>query len=440
MYRVLSAPITCQVELTSACNNNCVYCYNYWRHSAQRHHDFMDEKTADRTVEELIENNIFHVTLTGGEVFLRRGQLFRMAEKLLTAGISCAVNSNLTLFSHEDAMKLRSLGIDGILTSVCSFERSRHDEISQRNGSFQRTLRGIGIAVEHGISVAVSMVVVKRNVGDVRQTGLFLKELGVNQFFATKASPPLNSRNFQELMVSREELKSVMDDLAFLRDEGMEVGILECYPLCGYKQQSRYSFVAGRRCSAGITTCTIGATGGIRPCSHSDEEYGNIAVGGMKKAWEGMVVCRNGTRLPQACRSCKLLPRCSGGCRVDALYCTGKYDEQDPYADPAGVSLVELAELKMPDIKELQELSVNPCLKIRREKFGILIAEKNRAGTPALVTVGTFALIKQLESTRFTAAEMAKIANLSVRDAEMLCRAMLRDRIFLLVDTTRVAK
>ena len=30
-YRELSAPISIQFEITGACNNNCVHCYNHWR-------------------------------------------------------------------------------------------------------------------------------------------------------------------------------------------------------------------------------------------------------------------------------------------------------------------------------------------------------------------------------------------------------------------------
>ncbi len=441
MYRALSAPITCQIELTSACNNDCIHCYNHWRHCDQKPNDYMTDEMIDRTVQEMAKNNVFQVTLTGGEVFLRRSSLFRMIEKLISADISCAVNSNLTIFTRDDAKRLRDLGIGGILTSVCSFESHRHDEISRRRGSFEKTMRGIALAIEGGLTVAVSMVVTKLNIHDIKKTGLFLKELGVRQFFATKASPPLNAKDFNRFMISKAELMKVLDDLVDLRENAnLDVGILECYPLCGYQKQSLYSFATGRRCSAGITTCTVSATGGIRPCSHSDEEFGNIESEGLQTAWNNMTVCRDGSRLPDTCRSCKLLPRCSGGCRVDAFYCTGKYDEMDPYAAPEEIPLVKLSKLDLPKTQQGQSFVINKNLKVRREPFGVLIADRNYAGTPAFITHDTFKLIEHLHNKPFTVTDVMNIVGLPIDSVTTFCGAMLRDRIFLAIEPTREEK
>ena len=435
MYRALSAPITCQVELTSACNNKCLHCYNHWRHGNETINTHMTRETIDYTILEMEKNGIFQVTLTGGEVFLRRKELFYMIEKLKAAKISCTINSNLTVFTEQDAQRLHSLGVTGILTSLCSFDSRRHDEITRHRGSFKKTMRGIAIALKAGITIAVSMVVTKSNVNDVRETGLFLKRSGVNQFFATKASPPLNAKNFEEFMISKEQLLIVMNDLSELRDShGLTVGILECYPLCSYKDQSFYSFAAGRRCSAGITTCTISANGTIRPCSHSDEIFGTITAEGLQSTWEKMGACRDGSRLPAGCHSCKLLSRCSGGCRVDALYCTGKYAEMDPYATPDEVSSVKLAPPNFPQLGENDQFTINEGLKIRQEKFGVLVADVNHAGTPALITMDTLRLIRRLEGNIFNLTTVTDITKLPKFAALNLCSAMVKDSIFIKIN------
>lgn len=432
MYRTLRAPITCQIELTSACDNRCVHCYNHWRHGDELTNIHMSEEMLLAAISEIVKNDVFQVTLTGGETLLRKKILFAGVEALSRNQICCAVNSNLTTLTRDDANRMRELGLGGILTSVCSDEASRHDEITRRPGSFVKTLRGIQFAMSAGLTIAASMVVTTLNVGDVVRTGLLLKGMGVKQFFATKASPPLNARSFGEYMISKEDLNRVMESLVELRDShGMDVGILECYPLCGYKNQARFSFAAGRRCSAGITTCTISAGGDIRPCSHSDETYGNIVPDGLANAWRSMSAWRDGSRVPQECRCCKLLSRCSGGCRVDAKYCSGRYDAMDPYASKDEIADVILSEDLAPALEPVQRMIVNPNLKSRVEEFGVLIADIERSGTPALVTPATHRLVHEFEGLCFTSEDVARATGLSAQNSLKLCRNLLRDRTFL---------
>lgn len=105
LYNTLSAPITAQVELTTGCDNDCLYCYNHWRHDKEVPGANMHRDLLDIVLQELLDNNVFQVTFTGGEVLLRKKELFYGLEKLIQGGISCAVNSNLTLLTLEDAKK-----------------------------------------------------------------------------------------------------------------------------------------------------------------------------------------------------------------------------------------------------------------------------------------------------------------------------------------------
>lgn len=435
LYRTLSGPITAQVEITSACNQSCVYCYNHWRHGGITE-SRMSTQVMQATANQLIASKAFHVTFTGGEPFLNKDVLFQGIQALTAAGIESGVNSNMTLFERDDGLKLLDLGVAGILTSVCSNSAKTHDVIMKNQGSFLKVIASIKKAKQLGLTVAASMVVMKQNAADVFATGQMLFDLGVRQFFATKASPPLNSVNFEDHMISSQQLVEVLENLKQLQDKNdMEVGILECYPLCAYGEPDRYPFVANRRCSAGITTCTIGSTGDIRPCSHSDEAYGNVTTNGLEDAWQSMKAHRDGSRIPKKCHACSLLSRCSGGCRIDAKYCSGTYDALDPYAEPSRIEEImqTCASIHLEALSNDSKFVVSDSVKTRNEEFGVLCASLSSVGTPAIIKHDTFDMLQGLRSQCFRISDVVNRTGLSHEACTALCQAMVRDKLLELV-------
>jgi len=392
----------------------------------------MDVNLLDAIIDQIIENKVFQVVFTGGECLLVKETLFHGLRRLISNGISCTVNSNLTVIQKADAETLYQVGVRGILTSVSSHNPETHDRIFHHKGAFDQAMRGIKICLDAGIGIAASMVLIKENVDDVIPTGLMLKSMGVRQFFATKASPPVNAVQFQRFMLAKEQLLRAMDDLNTLKHEhGMDVGILECYPLCSYGLPDKYPFVAERRCSAGVTTITIGSNGDVRPCSHSDKVYGNMAKEGLRKSWESMGDQRDGSLLPQVCRTCELLSHCSGGCRVDAFCCSSRYDALDPYANPGLVKQIVPGKRDIGRIDDAERFSVSPRLKFREETIGILCTDPNTMAIPVMLTPDTRDLILGLNGKEFDVAEVCNYTDLSCDDARQLCGMLVADRIFL---------
>jgi len=430
LYKTLSGPITCQIEIDNRCNNSCIHCYNHWRHKQEQSNTRMDLSTLERIIDELIRIKVFQVTITGGEPFLNKKILIKAVEMLTSNQIPCAINSNLTLLEHNDAQLLYDLGMRGIMTSFFSFNEEKHDLIAGRKGAFRDTLKGIITATKHNLKVAVSMVLTNINQDDIISTARFLKDYGVTQFFATKASPPVNSINFQQYMISSSKLIQSLDDLLYLeKNENMDVGILECYPLCSYLGR-KYHFAIKRSCSAGITTCTIGVEGDIRPCSHSEESFGNINLERLDTIWMKMKKMREKSILPNECISCNYLQDCTGGCRVDSKYCYGKINSLDPYACPDNVGLITLNEeiLQRPRIKDY--FILNPNRIERNEEEGILIAPIDNPGEPAFITHDTFELLLDFKNP-FSPEIFAREANLSVDDSIEILAMLQKDNIII---------
>ncbi|OYV28003.1 MAG: hypothetical protein B7W98_00495 [Parcubacteria group bacterium 20-58-5] len=436
MYRKLSGPVSCQIEVTTGCNHNCIHCYNYWRHESSIQGANLSESILDKVISDLIEMRVFHVTFTGGEPLLRWEILKKGISTLMAAGVVCDVNTNLTLMTPSIAGQLKGLGVGGVLTSVMASDAALHDHIAQAPGAFNATLRGIATAQDAGLVVAASVVVTKLNIDEVYATGEFLKSIGVTQFYATKASPPINSREFEQYMLDHDELLRLLDQLHKLHDnQGISVGALECYPLCSYLNQDKYSFMSDRRCSAGVTTCSIGADGTVRACSHDDVVYGNVMIDGLSAAWDAMQNWRDGSFIPSECKKCAAFAQCSAGCRVDAMYMSGCKSNLDPYAQPDQARQIIPRPVKQVVNLADASLSVSRQLKFRDEGFCVLCASPKKIASPSTLSQASYGLIQSLQAlgASFGLADVMEYTKLPVKDANALSNAFLDDGIFQLL-------
>lgn len=379
LYKTLSAPIDVQVEMTTACNNACVHCYNYWR-GENLSEITLDEESLYQVIEELRNNQVFGVTFTGGEPFLFKEITLKGIKWAREKGIFPSLNTNLTTLTPEDAFRLKEAGIDSVLTSLLSFNEGTHDSITQRHGSFKRTLRGIKACLNAGIRVWTNMVVTQQNQRQVYETGKFVKEIGGQGFSATKAAPCLSCGDFSPLEIDRESFKKMLEDLLLLeRDLGLEVDSLTVYPLCAIGDGERLKKFTRRSCVGGITALTIGVNGNIRPCSHADITYGNIFRESLSEVWKSMKDWRDGSLLPKVClEECEYFRLCEAGCRMEAKY-RGDIKGKDPLAT-GPLDVISLPSWKIipvpPDFLE-KRIFVNPDLKARKEEFGGIIASKD---------------------------------------------------------------
>jgi len=209
----------------------------------------------------------------------------------------------------------------------------------------------------------------------------------------------LNYRDFSRLSITRESTKRSLEILLRLKqDFGLNVDILRCYPLCLIGDLARFDKFSKHNCAAGVTTCTIGPEGGIRPCSYSDEVYGNVLRESLSEGWQRMTKWRDGSLIPQTCKDCEYLRQCTAGCRMGAKY----YDDitsKDPLAtNPEDVIAPTREPVTIFDASEFvnKRLIVNPNLRSRKEKFGgILVAE---GYAPVFINNDTFKLLFSLGS------------------------------------------
>lgn len=419
LYKTLSAPLTAQVEVTQQCNESCLHCYNHWRKGdSPSSFSTLNESQLFRVVQELIRNRIFGITLTGGEPMLFKTAVYKAVKMCTTAGISCSLNSNLTTVKKEDGRALKEAGVSFVLTSLLSPEKNVHDAITERPGSYRKTLAGIAALQEAGVPVGVNMVIIKLNQDQIYEVGKFVASLGVRNFSATKVSPSLSMRgNFSDLDVSRKTVRESLETLIRLREEfGLKVDILRCYPMCLIGDISRYKWFARRNCGAGVTTVTVGADGSLRPCSHSDNVYGNVLEEGLQPGWRRMGEWRNGSLIPDRCWECTFLQECTAGCRTDAKYC-GDIKGMDPMATGPEEVTQQLTSVDRFDSSKFtkQKIKMTENLRFREEEFGGVLMAYGKP--PIFLNKDAFGVVLSLRDLKsFSAEEVTADLGISVNE------------------------
>ncbi len=376
MYKTLSGPIAVQIEITELCNNTCMHCYNFFRHNGYVCKT-MSEKEVSIVVNELRKHQVIRGTITGGEPLMVPDIFLKLVDGMASMGMSISVNTNLIFFNEAIGTELLKKGVKAILTSIIADTPELHDFITQNPGSWEGTINGIKLAKKMGFRVSANMVLTKWNIQRVREVGNLASSLGVNTFGATRAcSPGPIAEDFHKNIISVEELRESIKILYELKDKwNYQVDVFEHYPWCAISDLEKYSHLARRTCTAGITSCTIGTDGQLRPCGHSSMKYGNIFSEGISTPWLKMADLRK--RLySESCRKCSLFMKCTGGCPTEIQNSRNK-------KDPHCISKKDVVSL--PVKKENIVVSSDPdCIYtlnskivLRYEKFGGTIGSRD---------------------------------------------------------------
>jgi len=379
MAAKLSAPVDVQIELTQACNWRCRHCYNYWRSAGATTKPGRHLSCDDlfRIVQELITNRVPSITITGGEPFSRRGEVFTLLETAKKAGIHASINTNLILVRKEDIKKLADEH-DGvsILFSLLSADAAEHERLAGApNGSYVRVIETAALSIQHGIPVSLNMVLMRENLHAMEVTARLAKNLGVRTFCATKALPNAHAPDGAFLLSAEQVHWSLVELMRIEKLLEIPVDILGCYPRCLLADTPAYQRFSHRTCVAGYTTVTIGADGNVRPCSHMETSYGNILHKPLADIWQKMDGWREGKFIPEECHGCPVVAACRGGCRVNTL--TPGLKNMDCHADTrrlVGLPQERLAPRLPEEIGNIPtKVLVGPQVRFRNEPFGALV-------------------------------------------------------------------
>jgi AdoMet-dependent heme synthase len=258
----LRIPLSVQLDLTYRCNERCVHCY-------LDHQDHGEMTTAEikNLLKELADAGVFFLTLSGGEIMLRR-DFFEILEYARALTFSVKLKTNAILIREREAERIRSLGVESIQISIYSHRAEVHDAITKVPGSLARSVKAIRFLKARGLKVIIANVQMMQNLGDYPEVRAMANELGVEFTLDPTITPKMDGdRSILNLNIEQTALKELF------RDESLAGNVEE---FCAPPRKADDEDLDAAPCSAGHTACYVSPYGDVYPCVQFPLPSGNV--------------------------------------------------------------------------------------------------------------------------------------------------------------------
>jgi len=258
----LGIPLSVQLDLTYRCNERCVHCY-----LDHEDHGEMTTSEIKDLLDQLAEAGVFFLTLSGGEILMRR-DFFEIVEYARMRAFCVKLKTNAVLIREKEAKRLRDLDVESIQISIYSHRPEVHDAITKMPGSLRRSINAIRFLRSKGLHVTIANVLMLQNLQDYPGVRALGAELGVEVTIDPTITPKMDGdRSLLDLNIDQAALEHVF------REEGMLENVGEsCAPPVGPDDEVLNSLP----CSAGHTACYVSPYGDVYPCVQFPLPSGNV--------------------------------------------------------------------------------------------------------------------------------------------------------------------
>lgn len=325
----IKSPLVVEMEVTNNCNNRCIFCYN---DTITQKSKYMSLENAIKIIDELKRNEVFGVTITGGECLLNK-DLTKIIEYIKKQDMTVGIITNGILLENK-ITELSNLGLSHIQISLLGSNSKIHDNIVNHTGAFEKIINSIKKCNENNIKIFTNTPIVKQNVHDLESILKLALDLNVVGFSVTRYIH--NSSNIlDKCSVSLKEFNDTLRTLIKYKNK-LNIKIANTVPLCSIEKDIDIINILDilTPCDCAKTWLTIDCEGNIFPCPSLRINCGSILNEGLKNIWDKNKVIsniKNDIYIKESCKSCEEFHICSGGCKSFSTYENGFISINDPY-------------------------------------------------------------------------------------------------------------
>jgi radical SAM protein with 4Fe4S-binding SPASM domain len=268
----LGVPLGVHLDLTYRCNERCVHCY-------LDHEDNGEMTTAEikDVLDQLAEAGTFFLTLSGGEVLMRR-DFFEILEHARRLLFNVKIKSNGVMIREKEARRIRDLGVEQVQISIYSRRPEIHDAITKLPGSLKRSIEAIRFLKSQGLKVVIANVLMTANLGDHAGVQALARELEVIYTVDPTITPKIDGdTSILNLRIPGSELDAVFHNPNL-------VGNVKEF--CATPPAPGEDVMEGYSCSAGHTAAYITPYGDVFPCVQFPLPSGNVRRQKFMDIWQ----------------------------------------------------------------------------------------------------------------------------------------------------------
>ncbi len=264
-------PLSVHIDLTMRCNELCRHCY---RVIEQRPELTTDELKA--LLDDVARAGTLYLTFSGGEVFLRK-DLLELIEHARRLRFDVRLKSNALLITKAKAERLKALGVRQVDISIYSADPAVHDWVTKVPGSLERSLQGVSLLKDAGITVKLNCPLMRQNVGQYKEVRALAERLGVLAGF----DPMITAKNdgdtsTVQLRITGKQLRRVLQD----PDLNPNLGKTDAREIPSVRPD-----LDEIPCGASHNACYISAYGDVQPCVAMPIACGNVRDEPFEEIW-----------------------------------------------------------------------------------------------------------------------------------------------------------
>jgi len=312
-------PMNVHLELTYRCNEDCIHCYCVVEKGKEREviKQELTYEEITKVLDDIAEMGGFYLTLTGGEVFVRR-DFFEIAEYAKKKGFVIRIYTNGIGLNEERVKRIAEIGPLTVELSIFSDKAEEHDRVTRVPGSFVRLMRNIQLLKQHGLRVYLKTVAMKTNmhaIHGVRQLG---RELGAFAHkFTCEISPRIDGAIDRPLQYQMDETELEK----YFQKEFMDEW--QPSPLYGVSPEEAAKLKS--TCGPATVGCCIDPYGDVFPCVAFRVPIGNVRMKPLKELWhnppasiQDLLAIQTYADLPD-CKECEFVVQCKR-CHGDSYF------------------------------------------------------------------------------------------------------------------------
>ena len=313
-------PHLCHIEMTYACNEKCIFCYNPERAKLG------DLSAIDRLVRSVAESQIPHVYLIGGEPSLLPVEKLNEYIEILSEHSSVTIVTNGLRRLNGISSKLACFGVP-----IHGANAETHEFLNQSKGSFKKTLETIRHYVNEGHDVRCIPVLTGYNYDQMYDIIGIAANLGMESIYVDRYEDggigAINSYDYR-LKPTRDQFHIAVTQIVQAKRDfvafGGRVGFGTAIPYCLDERMITEGITSN--CGVGTSFCAINPRGEFRMCNQSQLVFGTLPDESIEAIWNksALDVFRDLSWVNEPCKSCELLLDCTGGCKVD-MNCSDKF-------------------------------------------------------------------------------------------------------------------
>lgn len=243
------------IMVSRLCNNKCLMCHSDTNYAP----DYTSEDVSKK-ISECIDGTENEIQISGGEPTMRK-DLVKILEniKLRNKKARIQINSNGRMFAYKEYVDKVKPFIKSVTTEIHGHTEEIHDEITQVDGSFKQTLKGIKNLLKEDIEVNIVILVNKINYNHLEDIARLIKSetSGARTFFHYTWFENHAKENKDRLFIKIAEIPQYLEPALDILKE--KVNVMH-YPLCIFKQEyhkyiKKQNFIIDDRESYPSTKC-----------------------------------------------------------------------------------------------------------------------------------------------------------------------------------------